>query len=131
MPMISRSLQIYKQSYGGLSKENWWLALIMLVNRSGTMVLPFMTIYLTSPEKGYSISQAGFVMGFFGVGAILGGFFGGKATDHFGFQVVQLFALAGGGILFIALGKIQSFPLLCTFTFILSLVNESFRPANA
>lgn len=129
--MISRALQIYKESYGGLSKENWWLALIMLVNRSGTMVVPFMTIYLTSPEMGYSIADAGLAMGCFGVGAILGGFFGGKATDRFGFQVVQLFALAGGGILFIILGKLQSFPLICTFAFILSLVNESFRPANA
>jgi len=129
--MISRAFQIYKESYGGLSKENWWLALIMLVNRSGTMVVPFMTIYLTSPEKGYSIAEAGVVMGCFGVGAILGGFFGGKATDRFGFQVVQLFALTGGGILFIVLGKLESFPLICAFTLILSLVNESFRPANA
>src|SRR5688572_13727134 len=109
--MISRALRIYKESYGGLSKENWWLALIMLVNRSGTMVVPFMTIYLTSPEMGYSIAEAGVVMGCFGVGAILGGFFGGKATDRFGFQVVQLFALTGGGILFIILGRLESFPL--------------------
>jgi predicted MFS family arabinose efflux permease len=129
--MISKTLKLYKQSYGGLSKENWWLALIMLVNRSGTMVVPFMTIYLTSPEMGYSISQAGIVMGFFGVGAILGGYFGGKATDRFGFKKVQLFALAGGGILFFIVGELKSLPMICMFTLILSLVNESFRPANA
>jgi len=129
--VIIRALQVYKQSYGGLSRENWWLALIMLVNRSGTMVLPFMTIYLTSDEMGYSISNAGLVMGCFGIGAVLGGYLGGKATDRFGFQKVQLFALAGGGILFLVLGQLRSFPVICTFSFILSLINESFRPANA
>src|SRR6478609_6974970 len=129
--MIPRALHVYKQSYGGLSKENWWLALIMLVNRSGTMVVPFMTIYLTSPVMGYSIAQAGIVMGFFGIGAILGGYFGGKATDRFGFKKVQLFALTGGGILFFFVGELKSFPTICGFTLILSLVNESFRPANA
>lgn len=80
---------------------------------------------------GYSIGQAGMVMGFFGAGAILGGYLGGRATDRFGFQVVQLTALAGGGLLFIVLGQLKSLPVICGFTFFLSMVNESFRPANA
>lgn len=129
--MIGRGIQIYKESFGGLSKENWWLALIMLVNRSGTMVVPFMTIYLTSPQMGYSLSQAGLVMGFLGVGAIMGGFVGGRATDRFGFQAVQLIALAGGGMLFIALGQVKDLRAISFLAFLLSLVNESFRPANA
>jgi len=33
--------------------------------------------------------------------------------------------------MFIVLGQIRSFPLICLFTFLLSLVNESFRPANS
>lgn len=129
--MIARGIQIYKESFGGLSRENWWLALIMLVNRSGTMVVPFMTIYLTSPRMGYSLWQAGLVMGFLGVGAIMGGYLGGKATDRFGFQLVQLVALAGGGLLFIWLGQVTGFRAICMLSFLLSLVNESFRPANA
>jgi predicted MFS family arabinose efflux permease len=100
----------------------------MLVNRSGTMVLPFMTIYLTG--IGFSLFKAGVVVGMFGAGAIAGGYIGGKLTDKIGFYRIQLITLVGGGLLFILLGQIKSYPLICLFTFILSLVNESFRPAN-
>jgi predicted MFS family arabinose efflux permease len=103
----------------------------MLVNRAGTMVVPFMTIYLTSPSMGYSIAQAGLVMGIFGLGAICGGFLGGRLTDRWGFHRVQLTALAGGGVFFMILGQVKSYPLICLCTFLLSVVNDAFRPANS
>lgn len=78
-----------------------------------------------------TLSDAGIVMGLFGLGAIIGAYFGGKFSDRIGFYKVQLLTLLGGGILFIILGQIKSFPLICLFTFILSLVNEAFRPANS
>jgi predicted MFS family arabinose efflux permease len=120
--------KLYKNAYSGLSRSTWLLSLVMLVNRSGTMVLPFMTIYLTG--IGYTLFQAGIVMGMFGAGAICGGYIGGKLTDKIGFYKIQLITLAGGGCLFILLGMMKSYTLICTFTFILSLVNEAFRPAN-
>lgn len=95
------------------------------------MVLPFMTIYLTNPSQGYSIGQAGIVMGLFGLGAVAGGFLGGRLTDKIGFFRVQMIALLGGGLFFIILGQMHSFPGICIFSFIVSLVNESFRPANS
>ena len=103
----------------------------MLINRSGTMVLPFMTIYLISPAMGYSIGEAGIVMGLFGLGAIAGGYLGGRLTDRIGFFRVQMIALIGGGILFMLLGQMRSFSGICTLSFLLSMVNESFRPANS
>ena len=112
-------------------RSTWLLSLVMLVNRSGTMVVPFMSIYLTSPEMGYSIGQAGVVMGLFGLGAVAGGFVGGRITDKTGFYAVQVGTLLGGGILFILLGQMKSYPLICVFSFLLSMVNEAFRPANA
>lgn len=129
--MISKTLSLYRNAYSGLSPSTWWLSFVMLVNRSGTMVLPFMTIYLTSPKMGYSIGQAGFVMALFGLGAVTGGFLGGKLTDRIGFHKVQLITLGGGGIMFLVLGQMKSFPLICLFTFLLSMVNDAFRPANS
>jgi predicted MFS family arabinose efflux permease len=90
-----------------------------------------MTIYLTSPAMGYSIAQAGIVMGIFGLGAICGGFIGGRLTDRWGFHRVQLVALTGGGICFLLLGHARSYPLICGCTFLLSVVNDAFRPANS
>jgi predicted MFS family arabinose efflux permease len=103
----------------------------MLVNRSGTMVLPFMTLYLTGPEMNRSLSDAGFVMGLFGLGSIVGAYFGGKFSDKIGFYKVQLFALLLGGVFFIILGQLRSYPLICLFSFLLSMINEAFRPANS
>lgn len=129
--MITQTLSLYKRSFTGLSRETWLLSFIMLINRSGTMVVPFMTLYLTSAEMGRSLSEAGVVMGLFGLGAMVGAFFGGKFSDRVGFYNIQLFALVVGGILFIMLGQLRSYPLICLFTFILSMVNEAFRPANS
>jgi len=94
------------------------------------MVVPFLTLYLTEYHH-FSIAQAGLVMGLFGAGAIAGGFIGGKLTDRYGFYPIQLITLSGGGVFFILLGLMKSYTLICVFTFLLSVVNESFRPANA
>ncbi len=129
--MIRRTVSLYKTSFNGLSKETWLLSLIMLINRSGTMVLPFMTLYLTRKEVGRSLSEAGIVMGLFGLGSIVGAYFGGKFSDKIGFYKVQLIALVFGGIMFMVLGQVKSYPMICLFTFLLSLVNDAFRPANS
>ncbi|HUR10168.1 MAG TPA: MFS transporter [Flavitalea sp.] len=122
---------LYRNAYSGLSSSTWWLSLIMLINRSGTMVVPFMMIYLIRPEMGFTIGEAGLVIAFFGLGAIAGGFLGGKLTDRIGFYPVQFITLTGGGLLFILLGQMKSYNSICVFTFLLSLVNEAFRPANS
>lgn len=129
--MIKQTISLYKTSFTGLSKEVWLLSIIMLINRSGTMVLPFMTLYLTSSEVNRGLTDAGIVMGLFGLGSIIGAYFGGKFSDKIGFYKVQLFALFGGGIMFIVLGQMKSYSLICLFTFLLSIVNEAFRPANS
>ena len=94
------------------------------------MVVPFMTVYATQ-KLHYTILQAGFVMALFGLGSIVGAYIGGRLTDTIGFYKIQLFALVGGGIMFIVLGYLQKYTLLCIGTFVLSAVNESFRPANS
>lgn len=129
--MLNATAKTYRNAYSGLSKETWLLSVIMLINRSGTMVVPFMTLYLTSPSMGYSIGQAGQVFGLFGLGAFSGAWLGGRLTDKIGFYPVQLFTLTVGGLLFFALGQMKSYPLICIFTFLLSFVNEAFRPANS
>lgn len=129
--MIVSTVSLYKTSFTGLSKEAWLLSFVMLINRSGTMVLPFMTLYLTGKDMHRSLSDAGIVMGLFGLGSIIGAYFGGKFSDKIGFHKIQLVTLLFGGIMFIILGQVKSYPLICVFAFLLSLVNEAFRPANS
>lgn len=128
--MLSSTIDLYKNAYTGLSRKTWYLSIVMLINRSGTMVVPFLTIYATQ-ELQLTIVQAGFVMGLFGLGAVAGAFIGGRITDWFGFYPMQIISLLFGGIMFIVTGYMQTYESLCISTFILSICNESFRPANA
>lgn len=128
--MLAKTVSLYKNAYGGLSRSTWWLAVVMLVNRSGTMVVPFMTMYMTQ-HIGVSISKAGFVMSLFGTGAVIGALTGGRLTDKFGYYYIQITALISGGIMFIVLGQMHSYEAICACTFLLAFVNESFRPANS
>src|SRR5204862_8004367 len=99
--MITATAQTYRNAYSGLSRSTWLLSLVMLINRSGTMVIPFMTLYLTSDKMGYSIGQAGLVFGPIGAGAFCGAWVGGRLTDDIGLYPVQLITLIGGRMLFI------------------------------
>jgi predicted MFS family arabinose efflux permease len=128
--MLLKTATVYRNAYSGLSKSTWLLSLVMVINRSGTMVVPFMSLYLIN-SLGFTVGQAGFVYGLFGAGAMCGAFAGGRLTDKIGFYPVQLITLSGGGILFILLGQMKTYGAICFFTFLLSFVNEAFRPANS
>jgi len=127
--MLQASAQLYRNAYSGIPRPVWWLALVMFINRCGTMVIPFITVYLT--EKGFTLSQAGFVMAAFGTGSVLGGYLGGRLTDRFGPQYVQVFSLLLNGVLFIVLGQMQTLLQYAICIFVLSSLGEAFRPANA
>ncbi|MEO6584392.1 MAG: MFS transporter [Ferruginibacter sp.] len=127
--MIASTLRLYKNAYDGLTRRIWLLSAVMLINRSGTMVLPFMTLYCT--HLGFSVKQAGLVVAVYGLGSMFGALLGGRLSDKFGFYYTQVGALFFGGLLFLLLGQMQSLQSICFCTFFLSMVNESFRPANA
>lgn len=128
--MLTHPLRLYKNAYSGLNKESWYLAVVMFINRSGTMVLPFMTMYCTQ-QLHFTIAQAGLVMAMFGAGSIAGAFIGGRLTDKFGFYSVQTGSLLIGGVLFIGVRFLSTLPVLCAGSFLLSLCNDAFRPANS
>lgn len=126
-------LKIYNRwlnSYLGIPRAVWFLALVNLVNRCGSMVIGFITIYLTQALH-FDIRAAGYVLGCFGVGALAGAFLGGKLTDKFGYHLVQLWSLLLNGIMLFVLSQVQDFWGMCGAVFVLSLVAESFRPANS
>ncbi len=122
-------LKLYKSAYSGLSSEVWILALVMLVNRTGAMLMPFLSIIMTE-GRGFSLAQAGYLMSAFGLGSILGSWLGGKLTDSLGFYRVQLWSLMLTGIMFLLLASASGFITMLLGIFTLSLVADIFRPAN-
>lgn len=127
--MLQAPVRLVRNAYGGLPAQMWWQALVTLINRSGTMVIPFLTVYLT--HLGYSIAQAGWVMGAFGAGALLGTYIGGRLTDRIGFLRVQFGSLLLSGFFFIGLSFIQGLWAIIYFVFVLSTIGEAYRPANS
>ncbi len=119
----------YIQSYKDLSKDIWLLSLVMFVNRSGAMVLPFLSIYLNL-EKGLSFSQCGIIMAFFGLGSVSGALIGGWLTDLIGYYRVMLISLLLSSASFLMVMNLNSFASLCFGFFAISLIADMFRPAN-
>jgi len=128
--MFASFIQLYKQAYSGLSRNSWYLSIVMMINRSGTMVVAFMSVYCAK-KLHFDMEHAGYIMALFGAGSICGGFIGGKLTDNFGFYDLQVGALVTGGLLFFVLGYQHTFLSLGICAFVLSLCNESVRPANS
>lgn len=118
----------YINTFRGLSKEVWWLALITLINRAGTMVIPFLSLYLTK-SLDFTLSDVGWIMSFFGLGSVVGSWIGGKLTDKIGSYKVMLFSLIGTGFAFVAMQFVTTFTGFCASIFLLMLIADSFRPA--
>ncbi|MDD7884952.1 MFS transporter [Flavivirga sp. 57AJ16] len=118
----------YLNTFKGLSQEVWWLALITLINRAGTMVIPFLSLYLTK-SLNFSLNDVGWVMSAFGLGSVIGSWLGGKLTDKIGYYKVMAFSLLATGLLFIALQFLTTFPTFCLGIFLVMLVADMFRPA--
>ncbi len=122
-------ISLYKNAFGGLKKEIWLLSVVMFINRSGTMVVAFLSLYLTQKAQ-MSVEKAGLVMMIFGAGALFGSWLGGKVSDFKGHFFVQFWSLFIGGLLFFFIGITYNFYFLCTISFILSTFSEAYRPAN-
>ncbi|MEC3907553.1 MFS transporter [Tamlana sp. 2201CG12-4] len=118
----------YLNTFKGLSLEVWWLALITLINRAGTMVIPFLSLYLTK-SLDFTLSDVGWIMSMFGLGSVVGSWLGGKLTDKIGYYKVMSYSLVLTGILFIVLQFLTSFAAFCFGIFMVMLVADSFRPA--
>jgi len=99
-------IRFYIDSLSGLPKPVWILSLIMLINRSGAMVLPFMSLYLHK-SHGYQLSEIGLIMISLGLGSMSGNYIGGKLVDRFGQYYIQIFSLFFTGIIFICFPMLQ------------------------
>lgn len=119
---------MYGAAFAGLPRDVWLLFMALLVNRAGTMVLPFLTLYLTG-QRGMSVVEAGQILGLYGIGAVIGSYAGGWLSDRIGATLTMRIALLinGVGFLFFLL---LSTPLeIAIGIFFLAIVAEGFRPA--
>lgn len=107
----------------------WVLFYTTLINRSGTMVIPFLVLYLTQ-KIGVSASEAGAALLVYGIAAFIAAPLTGKLADKVGALKVMKLSLIGTSVVMFIYGFITDYYLILVFTFVLSVINEAFRPAN-
>lgn len=123
-------VRTYRAAYAGLPRDAWLLALLELVNRSGTMVLFFLTLYLTR-QLGFSVVEAGYVMSAYGVGSMLGTYLGGRLCDRLGAYHVQKLSLAASAALLVLLQLPRGPWLMGALVLVLAAFQDALHPANA
>ena len=77
-----------------MPRTAWILFAGTFVNRFGTFVLPFLTLYLT--KRGYSAPQAGLAVASYGLGGIGAVTLGGLAADRLGRRNTIAASMFGG-----------------------------------
>ncbi len=131
--MIRTVGRFYADAFRGLPGDVWRLSIGLLLNRAGTMVLPFMSLYLVR-ELGYDTGAAATVLFAFGLGSVVGSYAGGELSSRwvsaqggtFGVQIVSLI-LAGVGFLIVP--QLRSLAAVTLAVFIASALNDAYRPA--
>ena len=125
-----RVLRTYAAAFSGLPRDIWLLAWVMLINRAGSMVIPFLALYVNK-ELGYSQAAAALMIVFYGLGSSLGNVVGGRLTAWLGPEWVQCLSLLLNGVGFVALGQVDSYAAFAAVLIVTSTFAETFRPANA
>lgn len=118
----------FRQATGGLPRQFWFLWLGTLINRLGSFVVIFLAIYLTG-ARHFSQSQAGLIIGLYGVGGAIGTTLGGVLADRWGRRPTMLTAQFGAAALMLTLGFAYGYWQILAVTFLLGVVTEAVRPA--
>lgn len=127
---MKKIISIYLDSFKGLSQAAWLLAVVMLINRMGSMVIPFLGLYMTQVLH-FNIKQIGIVLMSYGIGSVCGSYIGGWLTDRIGSFKVQFGSLVLAAPLFLLIPWFKEVQSLSAMIFTLSLIFDAFRPANS
>jgi MFS family permease len=131
VPRLLKAIQReYVQAYCGLPRRAWILFAVNLVNSSGSMVIFFLSLYLTR-KLGLGTARAGQALSLYGAGSLAGAFLGGWLADRIGSITVQKTSLAVCGVLLIVLGQAGSLAAILPLLFGLALFAGMLYPANA
>ena len=128
--MLGKIRDTYRQAYSGLPRRAWILFTVNLVNSSGSMVIFFLTLYMTR-KLGFSPVRAGGALSLYGVGSLIGAYGGGWLADKVGSIAVQKTGLALAGGFLIALGQVRDPTALLPLLFFMAVAAGSLYPANS
>ncbi len=113
----------------GLPREVWALTATTFVNRVGTMVIPFLVLYLTGP-LGFSTAFAGAVVGIFGATSIVAAPISGRLADRYGARRVMTVSLVLSAAVLAFYPLVRGVAPVVAATVLFAAVSEAYRPAS-
>lgn len=116
-------------SLRALPRGAWVLFLGTFVNKVGTFVVPFLTLYLT--QLGYSLAAAGAALGAYGVGNLVAGVIGGQLADRLGRRATIVVSMFSGAAAMMLLSQARAYGLIVAFSALTGLPAEMYRPASS
>ena len=126
--MLRPIWHLYAEAFRGLPADVWRLSAGLLINRAGTMVMPFLSLYLVR-DLGYETAAASVVLLAFGLGSVVGSYLGGDLSVRLGTLRVQVASLVLAGICFMVVIQLQAVVLMVVAIFVAGAINDAYRPA--
>ena len=114
---------------GSLPREVWYLCLAILINRAGTMVLPFLTLYLTI-DRSLSPGTAGLALTVYGTCAIVIAPLAGRFSDRFGGLLIMKLSLILSGLILFIFSIVTSLAGIFVVCGLWAIASEAFRPPS-
>jgi MFS family permease len=118
-----------RQNIRAMPSSAWVLFAGSFVNRLGSFVLPFITLYLTS-ARGYSAPQAGVAIAAYGLGGLLAQAVGGLIADRLGRRNTIAASMFAAAALTLLLYNASALIAIYGLMFLLGAAAEMYRPAS-
>jgi len=112
-----------------LPRTAWILFLGTFLNKFGTFVLPFLTVYLT--RRGFTLTDAGYAMSAYGAGSLIASVLGGQLADSIGRRKTIVLSMFSVGAAMMLLSQSRNLPAIIGATFLAALTGELYRPASS
>lgn len=117
----------FRDALRGLPRGVWIISLGSLIISLGNFLPVFIVLYLT--QRGHAAGAAGFVLGAFGLGKVLGNAVGGYLTDKIGRQwTIFLSSVTTSGLTAIV-PILGSLPSIVVIVGLIGVTSQVYRPA--
>jgi MFS family permease len=117
-----------RQRTCGLPRLFWVLWTGILINRLGTLVEPFLGIYLVV-VRGLPVAAAGGALAVYALGSVVSQVTGGLLADTLGRRATLILGTLANGAALIALGYVTAPPAVIAMTFAAGATIDTYRPA--